>query len=148
MTKRLAPEEITPKEHPVAIGNRTEAKVLAALLDRYDTVLLPYGGNSWYDLVVDTPEGFKRIQCKTGRLRENGGAVIFKTCSSTEHRATGTTQTYYGDADLFGVYCPDLQTVYLVPVEICGARAASLRVRPAKTGQVARTRPASDYQIS
>jgi hypothetical protein len=133
------------REHPVTIGNRSEARVLAALLDRFDTVLLPYGGNCRYDLVVDTPEGFKRIQCKTGRLMH--GAITFKTCSSTEFRPNGQRRPCYGQADFFGVYCPELGSVYLVPVNDCGRRSGSLRVDPAKNSQAAGTRPAANYQI-
>lgn len=134
------------QEHPVAVGNRAEARVLAALLERYDTVLLPYGGGCRYDLAIDTPEGFKRIQCKNGRLIN--GAVEFATCSSTRHRPNGVNKPYYGDADLFGVFCPALQAVYLVPVEECGATLANLRIDPPKNRQAKGLRMAKDYQIS
>lgn len=133
------------KEHTVAIGNRAEANVLAALLEIYDTVLLPYGGNCRYDLVVDTPEGLKRVQCKSGRLRD--GAIEFATCSSTRHWKNGSFKTYYGEADYFGVYCPELKAVYLVPVDACGKYKASLRVDPSRNNQSKGTRLAADYLI-
>lgn len=134
------------QEHPVAIGNRTEARVLAALLETYDTVLLPYGGNSRYDLAVDTPEGFKRVQCKTGRLRD--GTIRFKTCSSTTRRPNGRMKDYFGDADYFGVWCPELKTVYLVPVSVCGTREAWLRVDAPRNNQASGIRLAKDYELT
>jgi hypothetical protein len=93
--------------------------MLAVLLDRYETVQLPYGGNCRYDLGADTPDGFIRIQCKHGRLRS--GAVRFNTSSSTVRWKNGGRKTYVGEADYFGVYCPELGTSYLVPVAEIGA---------------------------
>jgi PD-(D/E)XK endonuclease len=128
-----------------AKGNRTEARLLAALLDIYDTVLLPYGGNCRYDLAVETPEGFKRIQCKTGRLRDGG--VRFNTSSSTMHRHNGSRKTYHGEADFFGVWCAELDTCYLVPVEECGGVQSTLRIADSRNGQAAGIRWAKEYEI-
>lgn len=134
------------QEHPVTKGNRTEARVLAALLDRYDTVLLPYGGNCRYDLAVDTTGGFIRIQCKTGRLRK--GTIRFNACSSTSHHLNGARRAYHGEADIFGVYCPELQKVYLVPVDNCGTTDVWLRVDPPKNNQKSGIRMASDFELT
>ena len=65
--------------HPVDVGQRTEAVILAELVKRGHTVLVPYGTNHRYDLVLETREGFLRVQCKTGRLR--GGVIKFNTVS-------------------------------------------------------------------
>ena len=49
-------------------GNATEAAVLDAFVSRDLSVLLPFGGNQPYDLVVDLGgTGFLRVQCKTAR---------------------------------------------------------------------------------
>jgi hypothetical protein len=133
-------------EHPVAVGNRTEARVLAALLESYDTILLPYGGNCRYDMAIETPEGLKRIQCKTGRYKS--GVIAFKTASSTRHHRNGSRRPYYGEADFFGVYCPELKTTYLVPVDVCGAQNAYLRVDIPKNGQAKGVRLAADYLLT
>lgn len=132
--------------HPVAKGNRTEARVLAALLDRYDTVLLPYGSNSRYDLAVDEEDRLLRIQCKTGRLRN--GCVLFKTCSSMEHRKPGAKSAYHGQADLFGVWCPETQATYLVPVGDVGDTEGCLRIDPPKNRQAAGIRWAAQYVLT
>ncbi len=141
-------------EHPKAIGDRSEAHVLAALVDHYPTVLTPWGENCRYDFVVETGTGeLLRVQCKTGRLR--GGAVRFHARSfsyhhprhvrgeAVEHRSRG----YADEVDLFAVYCPETRKAYLVPVEDVPSTQGALRVEPAKNGQNARIRWAAQYEL-
>jgi PD-(D/E)XK endonuclease len=61
-------------QHPKDIGDRSTLAIIFALHMQGYTVLLPFGENSRYDLVVDTGS-LRRVQCKTGRLRN--GKVIF-----------------------------------------------------------------------
>lgn len=141
----------TPRAHPKRVGDQTTAKVLAALLEMYEIVLLPFGENQRYDLLVDTGADFLRVQCKTGRLRN--GAVKFPSCSVSYHhpnqdRVVHTQRNYRGEADFFGVYCPETARVYLVPVDIVGTRSGCLRVDETKNGQAKKIRWASDYEIS
>jgi PD-(D/E)XK endonuclease len=133
-------------DHPVAKGNRTEARILAALLERYDTVLLPYGGNCRYDLAIDDGGHLLRVQCKTGRIR--GSRLVFTTCSSLAHRKPGTHPAYHGQADFFGVWCPATKTAYLVPVADVGDTLGTLRIDPTKNNQVAGIRWAKDYELT
>jgi hypothetical protein len=50
--------------------------------------------------------------------------------------------------DCFGVYCPETDGVYLVPMEIVTTtRVCSLRVEPAKNNQGKRIRRAKDYLV-
>ena len=126
--------------------------VLARLLQVYPMVLRPFGENQRYDLLIEDHDGkFIRVQCKTGRLKK--GAVIFNTCSVTYHHPSNQgTKVYRHDyrdaADVFGVYCPDTDRVYIVPVDEVGTVAASLRVEPTKNSQRKRVRWASDYELS
>ena len=55
--------------HPVDVGERSEAAILAAFVERGFEVLLPWGTNHRYDMVLDLGERVLRVQCKTGRLR-------------------------------------------------------------------------------
>ncbi len=126
-----------------AIGERTEAQVLAALLKKGLTVLIPFGDNQRYDLVIDENGKFTRIQCKTGRLKK--GAIAFNTCSIDVN--TQKRKSYYGEADLFGIYCPETDKCYLIPVRDCGKRETKLRVLPAKNNNKINIRLASDYEI-
>jgi hypothetical protein len=136
--------------HPVAVGDQTTAMVLAKLLQVYPNVLIPFGENQRYDLLIDEDDKFTRVQCKTGRLR--AGVVRFSTCSFTYHHPNNRgskeySHTYYGQADLFGVYCADTGAVYLVPVEDVGVREGTLRVAPTKNSQAKKVRWASQYEL-
>lgn len=111
------------------IGNITEAKVLAILVSKGYKVLLPWGDNLRYDIAFDVDGTLVRVQCKTATYKH--GAVTFKTASSDYHRG-GSSRHYVGQADYFGIYCPALDTCYLVPVASCGKRTCNLRVIPAK----------------
>ncbi|MGH2808346.1 MAG: group I intron-associated PD-(D/E)XK endonuclease [Actinomycetota bacterium] len=137
------------RPHTKTVGDQTEAMVMARLLQVYPAVLLPFGENQRYDLVVDDGEKFLKIQCKTGRLQ--AGAISFPVCSTSYlTRADGARPRHvpYEDAvDAFGVYCPETDSVYLVPVSEVGARACSLRVDPPRNNQSKKVRWASDFEV-
>jgi hypothetical protein len=136
-------------EHPKAIGDRTTLAVMLALQDTGYAVLVPFGENTRYDLVIDDGRKLSRVQCKTGRLRL--GAVVFPTCSSYAHHPNPKVvqRHYQGQVDVFGVYCPETGGVYLVPIEDAPTRRmAALRVLPCRNRQRTRIRWASDYEIA
>ena len=82
------------------------------------------------------------VQCKTGRLVR--GAVFFATCSRTGN----VNKDYREDGiDLFGVYCPQTDEVYLVPIDDVPSRAAHLRSTVPRNGQRKGIRWASDYLL-
>ena len=137
--------------HPKLVGDRTAARVLASLLEVYEVVLLPFGENQRYDLVVEDGPRFIRVQCKTGRLRD--GAVRFAACSNNFHhpnRKEGERyrHPYKGQADLFGVFCPDNRKVYLVPVDEIGDRLGTLRIDRPLNNQARGIRWAGDYELT
>ena len=126
------------------VGTQTEAAVLSALAHHGHAVLIPFGEGHPYDLAVDPHDGrLIRVQCKTGRLR--GGCVIFN-CYSTDHgRGPGN---YHGRADVFGVCCPALGRVFMVPVDSASATEMSLRLEPARNNQRLRTHDANAYDVA
>ena len=126
------------------IGDKTVALVMAALIRQGKTLLLPFGDNRRYDLAIDEGGQLIRVQCKTARFYN--GAVTFKTCSTYRHRGH-SSRCYRGEAELFGVYCPETDKVYLVPVNEVGQSEAILRVEPAKGGQKKGIRLAELYEI-
>lgn len=135
--------------HPKDIGDQSTIAIMHALRLRGDTVLVPFGENTRYDLVVDNGASLRRVQCKTGRLR-NGG-VEFATCSSYAHHPNPKVirRTYEGDVDDFAVFCPQLGTVYLIPIEdVPGKRMATLRVHPTRNNQRTGVRLAAQYEIA
>jgi hypothetical protein len=136
-------------EHPVDIGDRTTLAVISVLRELGYGVLLPFGENTRYDVVIDDGCELRKVQCKTGRLR--CGAVRWAVCSNYFHhpRPKYRSRDYRGQVDYFGVYCHETGAVYLVPIADLGnAKAtASLRVEPARNGQKKLIRDAAQYEI-
>lgn len=131
--------------HPVDVGHRTEASILAELVRRGHRVLVPFGVNQRYDLVIEGDGRFLRAQCKTGRLRD--GVIQFSTRSIQSNRHRITARSYAGEIDLFLVYCPDNGGVYAMPVEDASACEVRLRVDPPLNGQLQGIRWARDYEL-
>lgn len=122
------------------IGGQTEGIILAALLRAGKRVLLPFGGGHRYDLAIDDDGQLVRVQCKTVYQQ---GCVIFNTYSN---RRDNSRMGYNGFADLFGVYCPALDRVYLVPVDHVNEREGRLRIDKTQNGQAKGIRWASEYE--
>jgi hypothetical protein len=108
-------------------------------------VLTPFGVNQRYDLVLDLDGRFLRVQCKTGRLRN--GSVVFHTRSVRANRAGWFARGYEGEIDLFAVYCPELDRLYAVPIEVAPLGGGTLRVAPAANNQSRRIRWAADFEL-
>lgn len=127
---------------PPVVGARAEAAVASALVRAGKAVFLPaFGAHSRVDLVYDDGQQLVRVQCKTSRLVDGG--LSFRTCSNTGQEE----RSYMGEADMFGVYSPDLDRVYLVPVAEMPSRKGFLRLSPAKNGQQHGVRWANDYLL-
>jgi hypothetical protein len=97
-----------------AKGEISEGAVLAHLLKKGKIVLLPFGNNQRYDLVIHEPNGnFSRIQVKTGCVRN--GCVRFYPFSTNGF--TGQKKSYKGEIDFFIVYCAELEKFYQIHVD-------------------------------
>lgn len=117
--------------------------VLAALVRRGFQVLVPFGEGQPYDLVVHLGKReFLRVQCKTAWPRQ--GCIIFN-CRSTDHGRG--PQSYLGLADIFGVYFPPNQAVYLVPIDAVAQFEGRLRLEPTLNNQRRKIRQAMDFEI-
>ncbi len=124
------------------IGDIAEAKLIAALQEKFKIVLLPLGSGPKYDIAVDDGVGIFRVQVKSGRMRD--GAIKFNTNSRTPRPTTNG----YDQIDYFGVYCPDNRKCYLIPKEEVGCDTlATLRVEPTKNSQVKGVKMASKYEL-
>ncbi len=108
------------------IGALAEAKVLNKLLHEGYIVSRPWSSCP-YDFITDKDGELLKVQVKTGRYRK--GVVKFKTCSVNRR---GGRISYKGKVDLFMVYCPELDSIYKVPVDDVGATEVLLRVEPPK----------------
>ena len=135
-------------EHPKDIGDKTTLAVMLALRARGFEVLLPFGENTRYDLVIGDGDALWKVQCKTGRLR--AGAILWNVCSNYGHHNNprAVRRDYQGQIDYFGVYCPETHGVYLIPIEDLPIRnRGTLRVDAPKNNQKKRIRYAANYEI-
>jgi PD-(D/E)XK endonuclease len=142
-------EPVLPKpdltSHPVDVGTRHEAAILGELIRRGYSVLVPWGVNQRYDLVLDLNGKFVRAQCKTGRIRN--GAIRFPLKSIRSNTSGWKSRGYVGDVELFLVFCPDNQRIYAVPIEECPSREGCLRITPTANRQSRGVRWARDYEL-
>jgi hypothetical protein len=143
-------ERDNPRYDPNRIGAISQAKILAALTIAGKVVLTPCVNVRPYDYVIEEEGRFSRLQCKTGRLFR--GAVCFRPHRlRAARRSTGwerRVKDYRGDVDSFGVYCPDNDCVYLVPIDIVTtSHVCTLRVASARNNQSKKIRWAKDYLV-
>jgi hypothetical protein len=131
--------------HPVDVGHRAEAAILSELVKRGYSVLLPFGVNQRYDLVLDCDGHFLRAQCKSGRLRN--GVIEFRACSTQSNRKRTRVRDYNGQVDVFVVYCPETEGVFVIPADEVPASGMYLRVRPTRNRQNKRVRWAKEYEL-
>lgn len=120
------------------LGQKVEAVVLADLVKRNYDVLVPFGRTRKYDLVVDVGGKFIRVQCKSGCLRGN---VIHVSTSAPRRKSH-----YRGLADVFAIWCQQLDKIYYMDVDKATITSMSLRTGPCKSGQQRNVRMASDYE--
>jgi hypothetical protein len=135
-------------EHPKDIGDRSMLAITFVLRALGYGIYLPFGENTRCDLILERDGFTDRVQCKTGRLRK--GAVVFAVCSSYAHHRSSLYQqrSYHSEIDLFAVYCPETEGVYLVPIlHLPVQRCGALRVDPPKNNQFDRIRFAADYEV-
>ena len=143
------PFMIAPMEQPKtkrdtkSVGDLSEAVLIAVLIQSGYEVLLPFGEDHRYDLVIDDGRTLARVQVKTGRLRK--GAILFNTYSSHAHRGGPSSRPYAGEIDYFGVYCADVDSAFLIPVGETSLLSGTLRVVPPRNGQTKRVRWAERY---
>ena len=136
-------------QHPKDVGDRSTLAIMYALRLQGASIFVPFGENTRCDLIVEEHGRLSRLQCKTGRLRN--GVVLFSTCSSYAHHPNPKTlqRDYAGEIDEFAVFCPDLGSVYRVPIEdVTTARRGTLRVDRTRNCQSKRIRLAAAYEIA
>ncbi len=136
-------------EHPKDVGDRSTLAAMLALGAAGYEVLLPFGENTRYDLVIERDARFQRVQCKTGRYV--GGAVRFPVASSYYHHPNppSRSRSYVGHVDAFAVYCAATAGIYLIPIAELAhcARESALRVEPCRNNQSRRIRWAERYLV-
>lgn len=135
-------------EENARIGLAAYTAILHKLVSRGLEVLQPLGDHLRYDLAYYWEETGEliRVQCKAGRYDHDKGCVFFKNFNRTGGRSG--RRKYVGDAEYFGVYCAELNKVYLVPIDIATyAGEVGLRVDPSKNNQRKKVIWAQNYEI-
>ncbi len=135
-----------------AAGERSEAIILAKLVDLGYHVLIPEGDNLRCDLLIEDSDGrFWRIQCKTGWTKSNGTSIHFLTASSYAHTRAGQAgqrlKDYQGEIDYFAVYCPQTKGVYLIPIDHISGAHSQLCLIQRVNSRMKEIRWAKDYEL-
>lgn len=131
-----------------SIGDISEATITARLLQIGYVVLIPYGGNQRYDLIIEDLDGHLwRIQCKTASINASSTILTFNTSIRNVTGKNRQLRHYRGQCDYFAAYNAEIDRVYLVPVSDVGITRAHLRLTPPKNGNQQEYRMASDYEL-
>ena len=93
------------------------------------------------DLVIELGGVLRRVQCKSST--KHGDVLVFRTSSNTRN----APKAYTGEVDLFGIYSPELERVYLVPVDAMPPTRGCLRLEPARNNQQTGIHWASEYEV-
>jgi PD-(D/E)XK endonuclease len=136
--------DLTPSQK----GAVAEAAIAAMAIRLALVVLRPLCEGGRYDLAIDIGERLLRVQCKWASQR---GSVLTVHCTTCRHTPSGYLRTTYraGEVDAIGIYSPDTDSCYLVPIEqVEGCSAISLRLHPTRNNQAQRVRWARDYSLS
>lgn len=137
--------EMGVKRNTKRVGDISELRVMHDLVRAGYLVSIPFGEDHRYDIVIEKDGVLSRVQVKTGRLRK--GVVIFNCSSSHAHRGGPSYRMYTDEIDFFGVYCPQLDSTYLIPIAEVPVSLGMLRVEPAKNGQWRKLRWAERYLL-
>ena len=143
-----------PKRHTKSIGEYSEVVIAERLLKAGYNVLTPYGDSLRYDLVIEDADGkFWRVQCKTAWIDKRTGNEVVKFATSSSHyhyrggKYNHRRQGYQGQIEYFAVYSPDLDKVYLIPIDHAGASDMSLRLTMPKGRNHHGIKMAADYEL-
>jgi prevent-host-death family protein len=91
-----------------------------------------------------------RVQCKWGRVSEDGTVVIVPTRCSWLSTSGYVRSSYTAEeVDLFGVYCVDLDRSFLLPISlVAGMSSIYLRLSPPRNSQRACINLADDFEFN
>ncbi|WP_265109688.1 group I intron-associated PD-(D/E)XK endonuclease [Halosolutus halophilus] len=112
--------------NPKAVGDETEAKIVATLIADGYSVSVPFGDNDKYDLVVDDGDRLYRIQCKTA-WQNKAETIRFNTHSQTTRDGSYHEQTYDDVIDAFIVRDPGRDQLYWIPIDDATEQKMELR---------------------
>jgi prevent-host-death family protein len=132
-------------------GAIAEAKIVAAAIELGVSVLRPITEHARYDLGFDVGDRILRVQCKWGRLDDDGAVIQVQLQGSWLSPTAGYVRSSYSEEeiDLVAVYCHPLDRCYLLPISlVAGRRAIFLRLTPPKNGQRASINLGEEFELS
>ena len=112
-------------------------------------VLKPVAEHGRYDLGLEVGGRLFRVQCKWGRLIDDG-AVICIRVGGNRTTPAGYVRSVYRreEVDLIAVYCGEIDRCYLLPIDVVeGRHQVQLRLRAPANGQRAFVNLASDFEF-
>lgn len=126
-------------------GDLATAKAHADLVSQGFTVLFPATEHAAFDLVAYRAAAFHRIQVRYRSCSHLGSiSVQFRSIWADRH-GTHTKPSDKNEIDVVCIYCPETDACYYVRPSN-HRQSVSLRVLPAKSGQVANILPAEDFR--
>jgi PD-(D/E)XK endonuclease len=128
-------------------GDLAELKVATDLVDRGCRISIPFGEDCDYDLIADYEGRLHRVQVKYTR---SDGRIIIVRCRSqslTNGKARATKRYTPASIDWIATYdCTTARCYYCPSGELGEGRATlTLRLQPARNGQLVGIRDASGY---
>jgi len=109
-------------------GNKAEAVIMSQFVRNNIPVLLPFGDNEKYDLVIELNNQFKSVQIKYGRYESNCVAADIR------HRIGVKRidyETYFDKVDFIAIWCETNDKSYLLPLQEFGNKTqVRLRLNP------------------
>ena len=134
-------------DNPNHKGNVAELAFAAEAARLGLVVYAPMTEHGRADLVLFIGDRFLRVQCKWGKRKGDNILVNLETsrrCRDGYIRSRYTAE----EVDAIGVYCEELNSCFLIPIEIAGGKSAiSLRLAPARNGQRAALNWAEQYRL-
>lgn len=116
-------------------GDLSEARALFEFQKLGIPVLIPWGDNLRYDMVIELHNQLYKVQVKTANEIING-AVRCYARSSKNHTTNKRYDTYVNDTDYFVFYNQEMDKLALVPIqEIEERKTFSLRLEKPANNQ-------------
>lgn len=126
------------------VGKVTELQVALAFIQHGYVVSQPLI-DTRYDFIIDKDHKLYRIQVKTCHTSVDESCITFNTSNSHTNTKGTSNRNYKGEADYFATIYNG--GCYLVPVDECGNRGKTLRIKEPKNGNVCGISFLKDYTI-
>jgi hypothetical protein len=123
------------------IAKEGELRFAAEFIRKGWSIFLPYGEDSFIDLLIEKEGNYKRIQIKT--TKPIAGVIHCRLKSSNNWQVKLYSKK---DIDYFGIYDYENKKGYLIPIEkVLGMTDVSLRIEKTKNNQQEGVRSAQEY---